>query len=56
MQPRQPAQLRNGGFIQRQRRDQVLFALLRDKLGGRLRQWQFAEAVLQGNLPERNGA
>src|SRR5208337_149420 len=34
----------------------VLFALLRDKLGGRLRQWQFAEAMLQGNLPERNGA
>jgi len=56
MQPWQSAQLRNGEFIQNQRRNQVPFALLRDKLGWRLRQRQFAEAVLQGNLPERNGA
>jgi len=42
MQPRQSAQLRNGGFIQRQWREKVLFALLRDELCGRLRQWKFA--------------
>ena len=47
MQPWQSCQLRNGEFIQCQWRDQVLLALLRDKLGGRLRQWQFAEAVLK---------
>ena len=56
MQRGQSAQLRNGGFIQSQRHDKVFFALLRDELRGRLRQGQFAEAVFDGDLPERNGA
>jgi hypothetical protein len=55
MQRGQSAQLRNGGFIQGQRRDEMFFALLRNKLRGRLRQGQFAKAVFDGDFPERNG-
>ena len=56
MQRRQSAQLRDGGFIQGERRDEMQLALLRDELRGRLWQRQFAEAVLDGNFPKRNGA
>lgn len=52
----QCAPLRHGRFIQIQGRDEMLFALLRDELRGRLRQGKFAEAVLEGNFPKRNGA
>ena len=52
MQRGQSAQLRNGGFIQGQRRDEMFFALLRNELRGRLRQGQFAEVVFDGYFPE----
>jgi hypothetical protein len=56
MQCGQSTQLRHGGFIQGQRRDEMLFALQRDKLRGRLRQGKFAQAVFEGDFPERNRA
>ena len=56
MQRGQSAQLRDGGFIQGERRDEMFFALLRDELCGRLRQGKFAETVFDGDFPERNGA
>jgi hypothetical protein len=56
MQRGQSAQLRDGGLIQGQRRDAMLFPLRWDELRGRLRQGQFAEAVFDGDFPERNRA
>ena len=56
MQRGQSAQLRDGGFIQGKRRDEMIFALRRDELRGRLRQGQFAETVFNGDFPERNRA
>lgn len=56
MQRGQSAQLRDGGFIQGERRDEMFFALLRDELCGRLRQGKFAETVFDGDFLERNGA
>ena len=52
VQRRQSAQLRNGGFIQNQRRNEVFLALHRDKLRGRLWQRQFAETVFEGDFPK----
>ena len=52
MQSRQAAQPHYGSFIQPQRRDQVVCALLGDKLGGRVGQRKFAEAVFEANFPE----
>lgn len=48
----QCAQLRDGGFIQGQRREEMFFALQRDELRGRLRQVKFAEAMFDGDFPE----
>lgn len=56
MERGQSAQLGDGGLIQGQRRDEVLLALHRNKLRGRLRQRQLAEGVFEGDFPEGNGA
>lgn len=56
VQRRQAVHFPDSGFIQCQRRNEMLFALQRDELRGRLWQRQFAEAVFDGDFPERDRA